>query len=193
MLKRAFFLIFFIFSAYLYALSDSQALTKATHNLHQQDKTSQFRAYNEFKNLYLRALLKNDEKLKYKALEGIVKSGNKLHIDVRQYANEFASMKKKHKTYRKKRVVKKSTKAVKRSSSKVKITSSTQLKSLYWRDGGLVVEFNKKLRNNQINYFSLYDSKHKKYKYVFEINSVMFSRSSNLSKKGIDKIQVVQY
>ena len=185
MLKRGFFLIFFIFSVYLYALNDSQALTKATYNLYQKDKTSQFRAYNEFKNLYLRALLRGDEILKYKSLEGIVKSGNKLHVDVRQYANEFASMKKKHKAYIKKKVVKKS--------SKVKITSSTQLKSIYWRDGGLVVEFNKKLRNNQINYFSFYDSKHRKYKYIFEINSVMFSRSSNLSKKGIDKIQVVQY
>lgn len=57
------------------------------------NKSDQFRAYNDYKNLYLRALMDEDNKLRLSALSGIVSSGKKLHIDVSQYSQELSKSK----------------------------------------------------------------------------------------------------
>jgi N-acetylmuramoyl-L-alanine amidase len=180
-------LLLFLFLVSLYGQNNSALLKRANTYAKLSSKTSQFRAYNEYKNLYLRALMNDNNKLKRSALEGIVDSGNRLHIDVSQYARELLHMKSsyqapKHKTTQKAKKYK-----------KIKVRSSYKLKAVRWKNGRLVLKFDKKLKNNQINYFKLYDKKHKTYKYIFDIHASMLTKSQTLRKSGIDRIQLAQY
>ena len=186
MLRSLFLLLVFIVS--LHALSSSELLKRANSYAKSPNKTSQFRAYNDYKNLYLQALMNEDSKLKRSALQGIVKTGNRLHIDVSRYSKELYGM-------HKKRVHKSSKTKQKQSkkNQKLRVQSSHKLKSVRWHKGRLVLKFDKKLRSNQINYFTLYDKKTKKYKYVFDIHASMLNKSQTLRKNGIDKIKLAQY
>lgn len=152
-------------------------------------KSNKFRAYNDYKNLYLRAIMAEDTKLRISALKGIVKSGNVLHIDISQYSDELSKIKPKT-SYKapKSKSIKKSNK-----SQNIKVKSLHKLKSIRWKDSKLVLKFDKKLRSNQINYFTLYDSKNKRYRYVFDVHASMLTKSQNLLKKGINRIKIAQY
>jgi len=184
MMRYLFFLVLLLAS--LYAKSDSELLKRAQSYANSSRKSDQFRAYNEYKNLYLRALMNSDDKLKSFALEGIVSSGTNLHIDISQYARELLQS---NSSYNK--PTQKPTKKLKKY-QKIKVTSSHKLKSVRWEKERLILMFDKKLRNNQINYFTLYDSKIKKYKYIFDIHASMLTKSQRLRKSGIDKIMISQ-
>jgi N-acetylmuramoyl-L-alanine amidase len=94
---RSLVLIFFLVLS-LHAISDSALLKRANANISSMYKSDVFRAYNDYKTLYLRSIMNDNENLKIKALKGIIKSGNKLHIDVSSYQKELkSSSKKKHK------------------------------------------------------------------------------------------------
>ena len=153
------------------------------------NKSDQFRAYNDYKNLYLRALMDEDDKLRLNALNGIVTSGTKLHIDVSQYSQELSKLK--PKTSYKAPTPKANPKS--KSKKKIKIKSSHKLKSVRWKNDKLVLRFDKKLKNNQINYFTLYDPKKKRYRYVFDIHASMLTKSQNLRKDNIGKIRLAQF
>ncbi len=173
----------------LSALSDSEILKRANGFMKTSNKSDQFRAYNDYKNLYLRALMDGDDKLRLDALSGIVKSGRKLHIDVSQYSQEL--LKSKPKTSYKAPTPKANPKS--KSKKKIKIKSSHKLKSVRWKNDKLILRFDKKLRNNQINYFTLYDPKKKRYRYIFDIHASMLTESQNLRKDSIDRIKLAQY
>jgi len=180
--------LFFIIAISLYAQSNSELLKRADGFMKSGSKSNQFRAYNDYKNLYLRAIMAEDDKLRISSLKGIVASGNKLHIDISQYSDELSKIKPKTSYQAPK------SKSIKKSKSKnIKVQSSHKLKSVNWRDDRLILEFDKKLRNNQINYFTLYDSKNERYRYVFDIHASMLSESQNLIKKGINRIKLAQY
>ena len=189
MLRTLFITLFIIVSlvSSLWSLSDKEVLKRADGFMKTSNKSNQFRAYNDYKNLYLRALMNGDEKLKLNALTGIVSSGEKLHIDVSQYSDELASIKPKHSYKTPKPRTNKKTK------KKLQVKSTHKLKSIRWKADRIIMSFDKKLRNNQINYFTLYDSKTKKYKYVFDVHASMLTRSQNLRKDGIDRIKLAQY
>ncbi len=180
------FVVFLLLVVSLCAQSNHELLKRANKYASSSSKTDQFRAYNDYKNLYLRALMNDDEKTKKFALEGIVNSGNKLHIDVSQYARELLHTKSSYQAPKPKTIKKTKNK-------KIKIKSSHKLKAVRWKEGRLVLQFDKKLRNNQINYFTLYDSKKKRYKYVFDIHASMLTKSQTLRKNGIDRIKLAQY
>ncbi|MBA1433034.1 MAG: N-acetylmuramoyl-L-alanine amidase [Epsilonproteobacteria bacterium] len=180
------FVILLVLLVSLYAQTDKELLKRADRYAKSSSKTDQFRAYNDYKNLYLRALMQDDSRLKKFALEGIVDSGNKLHIDVAQYAREFLHMKSSYQPPKPK-------KNTKTKNKNIRVKSSHKLKAVRWKDGRLVLKFDKKLRNNQINYFTLYDSKKRRYKYVFDIHASMLTKSQTLRKSGIDRIKLAQY
>jgi N-acetylmuramoyl-L-alanine amidase len=184
MIRSLALLLIFVLS--LSALSNKDLLHRADGFEKSLSKSNQFRAYNDYKNLYLRALMSNNTKYKKSALVGIVKSGKKLHIDVDEYEEELFTLQKTR--YR----VPKS-KKLKKTSNKLKVKPTHKLKSIRWKNQRLVMSFDKKLRNNQINYFTLYDSKTKYYKYIFDIRASMLTRSQTLRKSGIDKIKLAQY
>ena len=173
----------------LQGASDKELLAKAKKYVRSEAKVDQFRAYNDFKNLYLRALMKEDDHLRLSALQGIVKSGNKLHIDVSQYSEELDSLQ----SHYVPKIKKKQKTPLKKYNKKIQIQSSHKLQSIRWKNGRLVLHFDKKLRNNQINYFSLYDSKKKSYSYVFDVHASMLTYSETLQKQGIDSIKLVQF
>jgi len=173
----------------LNALSNNEILNRANGFIKSNNKSNQFRAYNDYKNLYLRALMNDDKKLLIKALNGIVKSGSKLHIDVSQYQKEL--VKSKPKTKYKAPKPRKSSKS--KSKKKIKIKSSNKLKIVTWKDGKLVLKFEKKLKSNQVNYFTKYDLKRKKYQYVFDVHASILKVSQTLRKKNIDKIKLTQH
>ena len=180
-------LLFLVLS--LSALSSSEILNRANGFMKSNNKSNQFRAYNDYKNLYLRALMNGDKKLLKRSLTGIVKSGNKLHIDISQYQKELQSNKPKTKY---KAPKSKSISKIK-SKKKIKIQSSNKLKSVTWKNGKLYLKFEKKLNSNQINYFTKYDVKKKKYQYYFDVHASMLKSSQTLRKDNIDKIKLSQH
>lgn len=182
-------LVLLAFTVSILALSDSETLKRADGFMKTSNKSNQFRAYNDYKNLYLRALMNEDNKLKMSALQGIVSSGRKLHIDVSQYSQEL--MKSKPVTSYKAPKSKNNPKP--KSKKKIKIQSSHKLKSVRWKNDRLILKFDKKLKSNQINYFTLYDPKKKRYRYVFDIHASMLTESQNLRKDKIDRIKLAQY
>jgi N-acetylmuramoyl-L-alanine amidase len=181
--------LFFILIVSLHALSDAGLLKRANGYVKSSNKSNQFRAYNDYKNLYLRAIMAENDKLRISALKGIVNSGSKLHIDVSQYSDELSKIKPKT-SYQapKSKNNEKSTRV-----NKIKVKSSHKLDSIDWKDDKLVLKFDKKLRNNQINYFTLYDSKNKRYRYIFDIHASMLTKSQTLRKDGINRIKLAQY
>ncbi len=183
MLRYLFILL--IFAITVHGLSDSEILKRADSLVKKESKSDQFRAYNDYKNLYLRALMSNDERLKKQSLIGIVKTGDKLRIDVSEYSKKLSKLKtlKKHKPQ--KNEIKKD--------KKIKVISSHKLTSATWKNGKLVLKFNKKLSSKQINYFTLYDKKRSKYKYIFDIHASMKTANKTLRKKGVSRIQLAQY
>jgi len=174
-----------LLSSSLYALSNSAILKRAVISEKSPAKSEQFRAYNDYKNLYLKALMNDNDSLRFKALEGIVKTGEKLHIDISQYSDELFG--------EKKSTTKHFIKKYKKKKSKIKIRSSHKLKYVGWKNGKLELYFDKTLRNNQINYFNKYDSKRKKYQYIFDIHASMLTKSQTLRKEGVDGIKLSQY
>lgn len=178
----------FLFVVTLYGLSDSAILKRADKLVKNEDKTSQFRAYNDYKSLYLKAIIAGDEKLKTKSLQGIVKSGDKLHIDISSYSKELSSVKQKSSYSQPKQQ-----KIKAQNSSQVKVNKSSKLESLAWNNDELILKFDQALSQSQINYFTLYDSKKKQYKYVFDIHASMLTKSNTLKKEGIQRIKIGQY
>jgi len=183
-----FFLLIFIFIISLHALSDSAMLRQADSFMHEGGKSNQFRAYNNYKNLYLRAIMSEDKNLRVHALQGIVKSGRKLHIDVSQYVEELSKIKSNFSYSRTK-----SRKTTRKKQSHIKIKSSHKLRSVRWLDSKLVLRFDKKLNTKRINYFTLHNSKKHQYKYIFDIPASMLLQSQTLRKDGVKRIKLAQY
>ena len=177
-----------LFSSLLFALSDSALLHKADKELKSRNKSDIFRAYNDYKSLYLRSIMNQNEALKIKALRGIVDSGARLHIDVSPYKKELAAASKRHYNKPKPKKIKRS-KQIK----KVKLKASNKLKLVYWKNDRLVLRFRHKLRKNQVNYFKLYNAKKNEYKYIFDIEASMLTNAQRLVKPGIRSIKLAQF
>jgi len=169
----------------LSALSTNGILKRADGFMKTNNKSNQFRAYNDYKNLYLQALMREDSKLKVKALKGIIRSGVKLHIEVSQYREELQSSQ--HTKQKKIQKVKH------KQNKKIKVKSSHKLKSVRWENKRLVLKFDKKLKTNQINYFSKYDAKTKLYRYIFDVHASMLEKSQKLYKSNIKSIKLLQH
>jgi len=76
--------------------NNSEILKRAQYNSLSSDKSQVYRAYNDYKNLYVRSLMNGDENLCTTCLKGLVKTGKKLHIDVKnQLRKKFLLLKNK--------------------------------------------------------------------------------------------------
>lgn len=182
-------LLLLLFIVSLHALSDSEILKRADGFMKTATQSNQFRAYNDYKNLYLRAVINDDPALKKSALNGIVESGKKLHIDVSHYSKELAIISSKH-TYNK---PESKPNKISKKAGDIKIQSSHKLKSIIWRDSKLVLQFDKNLLTDQVDYFTLNNPAQKSYRYVFDIHNSMINESQKVSRDGIDKIKLAQY
>ncbi|MFH0710869.1 MAG: N-acetylmuramoyl-L-alanine amidase [Pseudomonadota bacterium] len=89
MLKQIIFLLLLSVSLLLGVNDDSTRLEKAKKALTSNDEIEQFRGYNESKSIYLKAIQTKNSALEKEALEGIVKGGELLRIDVTRYKTEL--------------------------------------------------------------------------------------------------------
>ena len=184
----AFFLLFS--TLVLFAGTHNPLLERAQKNYAKGDATSIFRAYNDYKNLYLQAVINDDTKLLQAALKGIVKTGKKLHIDVKSYEKELRLIgNSQKKSGKKKKPLRKKIANTK----KIHIYKTNKLRQVFWRNSRLVLRFAKPLSKKSVNYFKRYDAKRNRYRYVFEIEASMMSKTQNLVKEGIESIKLVQY
>lgn len=90
-LSRFFFLIFLLWLP-LFAADDTTRLESAKKALESSDEIEQFRGYNEYKTIYLRSLLDKNTVLAREALEGIIKGGKKLGVDVSKHEADLAKL-----------------------------------------------------------------------------------------------------
>lgn len=192
-------LVLFLFIFSLFGAESDEILARADAFMQTNDKSNQFRAYDDYKSVYLRAIMNNDKNLQIKALHGIVKSGEKLHIDISQYSQElqgYQTTKKPLPPPPAEEIYKERESEILNANSKksdnIKITSSHKLKSTAWQDGKMILNFDKTLDKNQINYSTLYDTKKNIYHYTFDIHASMLSESQNIRKDGVDKIRLAQ-
>ncbi|MDD3770354.1 N-acetylmuramoyl-L-alanine amidase [Sulfuricurvum sp. IAE1] len=90
MLARLFLLAFFVLASY--AATADNRLESARKALESGDEVEQFRGYNEYKTIYLRAMLDKNTATAREALEGIVRGGHKLGIDVSKYEADLSKL-----------------------------------------------------------------------------------------------------
>jgi N-acetylmuramoyl-L-alanine amidase len=133
--------------------------------------------------------LSEDQGLKKQCLEGIVRSGGRLHIDVDKYSKELKQLQSKSNYIAPKPKPNKKSKKAK----KLKVKSSNKLTSVRWSGRKLILKFDKKLKSKQINYFTLYDKRTSHYKYVFDIHASMLNKSHNLRREDIYRISLAQH
>ncbi|MEA2111529.1 MAG: N-acetylmuramoyl-L-alanine amidase [Campylobacterota bacterium] len=172
----------FLLAFNLYGISNSELLKRADSALKSGNKSKIFTAYNDYKNLYLQALMSGDSKLKNRALNGIVASGTKLHIDVSDYKKKVSS---------KKQIVKKSTN--KTSPKKIHVINIHSISSAKWKENELILTFSKKLTKNRVNYFKIEDKKKKSYRYIFDIKSSLLGKNYKLKKSQLKRVSMSQY
>lgn len=179
------FSLLFSFSAI--AADSTKTLQRADRFLKSGNKSEIFRAYNDYKNLYLTAVINNDEGLRQRSLEGIVSSGKRLHIDVAKYDKELSTSSPKSKPLPKKSIKKKEIK------KKVTVSKRYMLRSINWKDGRLILRLNKSLPSKLLNYFKLYDKKRKKYRYVFDMHDTQLDKHYKLHHANIQRISLAQF
>lgn len=190
-MARVLSLLFLLVVLPLAASSSDNALRQAERLSNSSSKTELFRAYNEYKNLYLQSIVNGDPRLRHEALKGIVRSGNKLHIDISKYESELASAN--------------VTQTIDKNVVKLKNTSETQenrsvtlstlrhLSGVRWQNGFLVLDFDKAPDKDDVHYFRLYDEKKKRYRYVFDIADAILDKRQSLRHNDIKKITLAQF
>jgi N-acetylmuramoyl-L-alanine amidase len=155
--------------------SDANDLRRANNWLNQKDTKTILKAYHEFKNIRINAIMQDDKGLKTKALKGIIRAGKLLHMNILKYEKELYAIDGK--------------KVPKQQLAKVAKVSKNSLKSAQWRSGTIVLRFASKVQERQINYFIL-DKKFKKnYRYIFDIKASS-SHKISLGKKNLHAIRI---
>ncbi|MBN2870111.1 MAG: N-acetylmuramoyl-L-alanine amidase, partial [Campylobacterales bacterium] len=87
-----FFLLIFLLLSPLRAADDTARLASAKKALESSDEIEQFRGYNEFKTIYLRAMLDKNTAAAREALDGIIRGGKQLGVDVSKYEGDLARL-----------------------------------------------------------------------------------------------------
>lgn len=164
----------------LFAQSQEALLERAQKFLSSSSKTDQIRAYNDFKTLYLQSVVDEDNSMKIKALQGVVKSGDKLKIDIAKYKKELLAL---------------DPTATASSAKKqnISVTNMHLLESIEWESERLILVFDKALSEKQLNYFTVHNPKKSQYRYIFDIHASMLQKSKNLKHKDIDSIKIAQF
>lgn len=168
----------FLFCISLLSGASNKEILKEADSLSKSSKSANlFKAYNDYKTLYLSAVTSSNQSLKQQALQGIVNTGTKLNIDVAEYTDELKDFDTK------------TTKSLK----KVALTSVTMMNSVKWDGDTLILSFDQDLDPKQIKYFTIHDTKHNRFRYIFDISSSSLTKNQVLTKQGISKIKLNQF
>ncbi|MDD2652181.1 MAG: N-acetylmuramoyl-L-alanine amidase [Sulfurimonas sp.] len=190
MMRFFLWLLPFLLVAGLYA--DDVTFKRAEAYMQSGSQSDIFRAYNDYKNLYLQSMVSGDEKLKIDSLQGIVASGTKLDIDIDKYEKELKTLSSKITLSSYNQPEPKPMKKTKHIED-VQVGVLAKLQGIKWRDNTLVLIFEQPIEAKQINYFTLHDKKKKRYRYVYDIKTSMLTSSHNITKKGISQIKIAQF
>jgi len=185
------FLLFFLHVSILSAANNSEILKRADKLTKSPSKTEVFRAYNDYKNVYLRSVMHSNLSERKSALQGIVISGKKLHIDIKKYQKELETLKKSSKKIKKIAPKKKSQKKI-TPVKKITIIDHTILKQAKWEDGSLIFDFDRKLLKTDVNYFKILNTKKSNFRYIFDIHATK-NKTIKLQHKKLKRINVSQY
>ncbi len=171
---------------------NAEILKRADQNSKSSKKSEIIRAYNDYRNLYIRAVMKEDDKLCKTCLKGLVKTGKKLHIDVLDYEKKLKKVKeKKKKTSQPKKATYKKVAPQKAKKSTAK---QNRLKSIRWKDSQrLVLKFTRPIQKTELNSFTLSDKKKKKYKKVYDVYAVLTQKAMHLKHSSVKKIRLAQF
>ncbi len=187
-------LLVLLFTLSLLALSDNETINRANSLMKSGSKTNIFSAYNDYKSIYLRSVMSGDNKLKTASLEGIIKSGSALKIDVSGYMQDLEILNPQGQTKKSyNSSVEPIKPAIKHNENKnIEIKSINKLQNAKFEDGALVLEFDKELDSSQIHNATSYNAKTKQHIYTLDIDSSMLTKSKELRKDGISKIKLTQ-
>lgn len=167
-------------------------MSRAHKNSSSSDKAQVFRAYNDYKNLYVRSIIDNDDELCNTCLNGLIKTGKQLHIDVKGYEKELKKNKEtlSESAQPKKIIDKKSTPTEIINS----VSSQNRLKSIHWKDSQrLVLKFVRPIEKSELNMFSLNYDKENKYKNIYDIYAVLSKHEMILQHSSVKKIRLAQF
>jgi N-acetylmuramoyl-L-alanine amidase len=165
----------------------AMSLEQAEAALESKNKSEIFRAYDTFKSAYMEAAVRGDSGLKKRALSGIVKSGEFLHIDVAAYSKKLRSVS----ADTSKQETKQAARQVEKTGNPA-IRGQNRLEDVRWEQGNLVFRFEKRLDKKDINFFKLEKSRKKGYRYVFDIHGVL-DKSHTLTHRDLKRISLAQY
>ncbi|MHC3995257.1 N-acetylmuramoyl-L-alanine amidase family protein [Thiomicrolovo sp. ZZH C-3] len=172
-------------------------LSQAEQALHSNKQSEIFQAYDTFKSAYMDATVAGDIAKKRRALEGIVASGSKLHIDVSDYRNKLRTLPAAAPEVTPTSAAKPAPVAKPKAVSKGKpkapsIKGQNRLDGVEWDHGNLVFRFEKSLSNRDVNFFKLKRSGKHGYRYVFDIHAVL-DKSHTLTHRDLKRISLTQY
>ncbi len=143
--------------------------------------------------------MEGDEELCKTCLKGLISTGNKLHIDIKDY--EDALKRRLSKNYKTK-VDKKNPKQPERITEKQQtskqtehsIASTNRLKSIHWKDKQrLVLHFSRPIRSDEINSFALNYKEKKAYKKIYDIHAILSKKAMHLQHSSVKKIRIAQF
>ncbi len=183
-----------LFTLSLHALSDNETINRADSLMKTGTKTNIFSAYNDYKSIYLRSVMSGDNKLKATSLEGIIKSGSALKIDVSGYIQDLEMLNPQGQTKKSYNSPMAEIKpaAKYKENKNIEIKSINKLQNAKFEEGALVLEFDQELDSSLIHNATSYDAKTKQHIYTFDIYSATLIKSKELRKAGINKIKLTQ-
>ncbi len=219
-MARLLLLVFLLITLQLTAAENR--LESARQALQSSDEIEQFRGYNEYKTIYLRAMLDKDSTLAKEALEGIVKGGNKLGIDVSKYEADLSKLKSApvvvevspknddakipsviyDKTFKPALVANKFTtpepekiakNEPKPRSEIVSLSMRHRLSDAVWKEKGLVLLFDSPVQPKELKLSKIIEAEKQRFRYIIDIDSATLSKTLTLEHKSINRVKIAQF
>lgn len=209
------FVLFFIIFTLSFGASeyDNQLVNfDRNYKLANHDKTLKY--HHMLKNIYIQSIIKNDTKLKIKALQRLILTSKKLNLNSSSYEKELFTLKKminknqtilqkkplndplpsKKNTPKKPQIKQKNKINIQKSDTKkiLKISENTlKLTNISNQNGMLSLEFNANLNDLHVKTFVLKSKT--TYRYVYDIDAVLTTKNAIYKQNDMEKIQIGQY
>ncbi len=140
---------------------------------------------------YLKAVLNDNSTLEERHLKELVYIGNRLKINTSKYKQELKKFTKSKKAIAKTKIIKKPIQPKKVTPKKTTIKSNYDIKSVYAKDGRIVIDFNRTVRKSDLKFFELhYKNLHKD---IFDIKGrFKDAKPTKLTLDNVNKISIAQ-
>lgn len=209
MMSRFVFFVILLFSLTVFGADDISRLESAKKALASSDEIEQFRGYNDCKTIYLRASLNKNSTLAREALEGVIKGGELLGIDVGKYKADLAQLSSSSKQQSTSTPLAQAPKtAVTWSEDALKLSAPAGVKTeenkglapgrhrfveAKWKDSGLELKFDSSLTNQKIRVSKIIESSKQRFRYIIDIDGGRIGTSPVLEHKNLDQIRMAQF